>query len=164
MDDFERSMTIVLQREGGHLAAEEATKQGDPGGETKRGTSKRPYPELDIGSLTKEQAKEIYHRDYWLPIQADKMTWPLSLFVFDSAVNQGTHAAIRMMQITLGTNDDGVIGPQTITLLSKARQWHAAKFLALRARRYVATSNFDKFGEGWLIRLFTVAMESWAHE
>ena len=157
---FDRAIDIVLKREGGYLSAAEAAQQGDPGGETKFGISKRAYPELDIGSLTKEQAMEIYHKDYWTPVQADKATWPLSLFVFDSAVNQGTHAATRMMQLSLGTTDDGVIGPTTLQLMSTARQFHAAKFMAIRAKRYAGTNNFDKFGEGWLIRLFTVAMES----
>lgn len=157
---FDRAIEIVLKREGGYLSAAEAAKQGDPGGETKFGISKRAYPELDISTLTKEQAHEIYQRDYWKQVQADKLTWPLSLFVFDSAVNQGTHAATRMMQQALGTTDDGVIGPTTLNLMSNARQFHAAKFMAIRAKRYATTNNFDKFGEGWLIRLFTVAMES----
>lgn len=156
-------MAIVLQREGGYLSPEEAKRQGDPGGETKYGISKRSYPEIDISTLTKEQAQAIYHRDYWMPIRADNMTWPLSLFVFDSAVNQGTHAAIKMLQTALGTTNDGVIGPRTLELMGKARQWHAAKFMALRARRYAISNNFDKFGEAWLIRIFTVAMESWAN-
>lgn len=157
---FDRAIEIVLKREGGYLSAAEAAKQGDPGGETKFGISKRAYPELDISTLTKEQAHEIYHSDYWQQVQADRITWPLSLFVFDSAVNQGTHAAIKMMQQALGTNDDGIIGPTTLALMSTARPFHAAKFMAIRAKRYANTNNFDKFGEGWLIRLFTVAMES----
>jgi len=158
--NFDRAIAIVLRREGGYLSAEEAARQGDPGGETKFGISKRAYPEIDIASLTKEQAIVIYHRDYWTPVHADQATWPLCLFVFDSAVNQGSHAAIRMMQLALGTSDDGVIGPATLALMASARPFHAAKFMAIRARRYATTNNFDKFGEGWLIRLFTVAMES----
>lgn len=158
--NFDRAIEIVLNREGGYLSAEEAARQGDPGGETRYGISKRAYPELDISALTKEQAIEIYRKDYWTPIYGDSIPWPLCLFVFDSAVNQGTHAAIRMMQKAIGTTDDGVIGPTTLGLLASAREWHAAKFMALRARRYVATSNFDKFGEGWMIRLFIVAMEA----
>ena len=157
---FEKAIEIVLKREGGHLTTAEAQKQGDPGGETKFGISKRAYPELDIATLTKEQAMVIYHQDYWNPMQADHATWPMALFIFDSAVNQGTHAATRMMQQALGTSDDGVIGPATLQLMTAARPFHAAKFMAIRAKRYAVTNNYDKFGEGWLIRLFTVAMEA----
>lgn len=159
-EHFDRAITLILEREGGHLTAAEAEKQGDPGGETKYGISKRAYPELDISALTKEQAVSIYLRDYWAPIKGDLLPWPLCLFVFDSAVNQGTHAAIRMLQKSLGTTDDGVIGPVTLDLASRSRKWHAAKFMALRARRYAASSNFDKFGVGWLVRLFIISMEA----
>ena len=157
--NFENAVTIIFEREGGHLSADEAKKQGDPGGETKFGISKRSYPELDISALTRKQAKDIYYNDYWKPTKCDFLDWPMCLFVFDSAVNQGTNAATRMMQKALGAKDDGVIGPITIDLMAQAGKWHAAKFMAIRARRYAETNNFDKFGEGWLIRLFMVAME-----
>ncbi len=37
----------------------------DRGGATKFGISKRQYPDVDIGHLTEEEAKNIAHRDYW---------------------------------------------------------------------------------------------------
>lgn len=37
----------------------------DPGGETKYGICKRSYPNLNIKELTLEEAKKIYHRDFW---------------------------------------------------------------------------------------------------
>jgi lysozyme family protein len=152
---FDKCVAHILKAEGGYV-----NDPRDPGGETKYGISKRAYPEVDIASLTLDQAKAIYERDYWNPVQGDEVAWPLCLFVFDSAVNQGTHAAIRMMQKALGTSDDGILGPETLRLAAVARQWHAAKFMALRARRYATTANADAFGEGWLIRLFTIAMEA----
>ena len=157
---FSRSVEVILKREGGYLSAAEASAQGDPGGETKFGISKRAYPELDISSLTKEQAMEIYHRDYWSPVSGDLLPWPLCLFVFDSAVNQGTDAAIKMLQEILGVSIDGVIGPVTLNLAQKSRSWHAAKFMSARARRYAQSKNFDKFGDGWLTRLFIVTLEA----
>ena len=152
---FDKCVAHILKAEGGYV-----NDPLDPGGETKYGISKRAYPEVDIASLTLDQAKAIYERDYWNPVQGDDVSWPLCLFVFDSAVNQGTHAAILMMQKALGTNDDGILGPETLKLAVAARQWHAAKFMALRAKRYTATANSDVYGEGWLIRLFTIAMEA----
>jgi len=61
----------------------------DPGGETKWGISKRAYPDIDIKSLTKEEALLIYERDYWLKAGCDKMEKALAIAVFDSAVNCG---------------------------------------------------------------------------
>lgn len=61
----------------------------DPGGETKWGISKRAYPDIDIKSLTKEEALIIYEKDYWLKIGADKMEKRMAIACFDSAVNCG---------------------------------------------------------------------------
>lgn len=157
---FPRAIEIILKREGGYLSAAEAAAQGDPGGETKFGISKRAFPELDIDSLTKDQAMAIYHRDYWTPVSGDFLPWPLSLFVFDSAVNQGTDTAIKILQEVLGVTVDGVLGPVTLNLAQKSRSWHAAKFMSARAKRYSKTKNFDRFGDGWFTRLFIVTMEA----
>ena len=61
----------------------------DPGGETKWGISKRAHPDIDIKSLTKEEALIIYEKEYWLKIGADKMEKRLAIACFDSAVNCG---------------------------------------------------------------------------
>lgn len=61
----------------------------DPGGETKWGISKRAHPDIDIKSLTKEEALVIYEKDYWLKIGADKMEKKLAIAAFDCAVNCG---------------------------------------------------------------------------
>ncbi len=61
----------------------------DPGGETKWGISKRAYPDIDIKSLTQEEALRLYEKDYWLKAGCDKMEKAMSIVVFDSAVNCG---------------------------------------------------------------------------
>ena len=63
---FAKSLNFVLKWEG-----EYSNDPSDPGGETKYGISKRAYPELDIKSLTKEDAARIYYRDYWQPLDCD---------------------------------------------------------------------------------------------
>ncbi|WP_425526518.1 glycosyl hydrolase 108 family protein [Xanthomonas oryzae] len=50
----------MLSHEGGYV-----NDPRDPGGETQWGISKRAYPELNIRALTRDQAIEIYRRDYW---------------------------------------------------------------------------------------------------
>jgi lysozyme family protein len=90
-EDFDRSITFVLQSEGGYTCDPD-----DPGGETRWGISKRAYPDLDIKALTMEQAKEIYLRDYWQKAGCDALPWPLDLIVFDAAVNQGVSFAREM--------------------------------------------------------------------
>ena len=160
MSNFERAVSIVLAEEGGYV-----NDPRDPGGETNFGISKRQYPDVDIATLNVSAAKEIYRRDYWDVCKCDYLPWPLCLFVFDAAVNQGcdaqaNFAAQKMLQRALDVPQDGILGLRTMAAAAKARPWHAARFMAFRAMRYQSTRNFDRFGEGWLIRLFRVAMEA----
>ncbi len=59
-ENFEKAMTFIFKWEGGYV-----NDGNDPGGETNFGISKRAYPNLDIKNLTKDEAKQIYYRDYW---------------------------------------------------------------------------------------------------
>ena len=81
---FAKSLNFVLKWEG-----EYSNDPSDPGGETKYGISKRAYPELDIESLTKEDAARIYYRDYWQPLDCDSRQDGVAMSVFDAGVNCG---------------------------------------------------------------------------
>ncbi len=152
---FDRAFNIVVGIEGGY-----SNDPHDPGGETKYGLSKRSYPLLDIPSLTREDAKKIYRRDYWERIKGDALPWPLSCFVFDMAVNQGVSPAIRALQQTLSVIDDGVIGPQTLTAARSLPLTETCPlYLAMRGVRYASTIGFNRYGKGWLKRLFTLVWE-----
>jgi len=125
---------------------------------TKFGISAASYPSEDIKNLTLARAQEIYKRDYWDACQCDKLPSPLNLFVFDAAVNQGVVIAIKLLQKTLGTVQDGVLGRITIAAANRATPDTMAMYMAVRAMRYVGTANFDRFGLGWMKRLVVVAM------
>jgi len=153
--NFDKAFDIVVGLEGGY-----SNNLKDPGGETKFGISKRSYPNVDIPNLTLDQAKQIYQKDYWSACHCDNMPWPLSAFVFDCAVNQGTDPAIKLLQRALDTTQDGIIGSVTIRLAGESRLWHWARFMTYRAERYASTVNYGAFGEGWLIRIFTLAMSA----
>lgn len=88
MSNFHRSMIFIFKWEGGYINHVE-----DPGGETKYGISKRAYPDVDIKTLTKAQAEDIYHRDYWLKAGCETLSWPDCLVQFDTAVNMGVGRA-----------------------------------------------------------------------
>lgn len=170
MSDFDRAVEVILVQEcgynpgtgvrgDGYVSPDEAARKGDRGGETKFGICKRQYPDLDIANLTEDQAKDIYRRDYWAPVKGNQLPWPLNLFVFDAAVNQGVGAATNMLQAALGVAQDGIIGVKTIERANKIGQYADAVFMCNRAMRYMGTRDFDKFGRGWFIRLFEVAMK-----
>ena len=158
MSDFDRAVDIVLRLEDATLSGKVTN---DTGGLTRYGISQRAYPSTDIANLTLDQAKFLYHSDYWNPASCDGLSWPLSLFVFDAAINQGVDAAIRMLQQEAGTAIDGILGVQTLKAISKHdTQELAALFLARRALRYTGTKNFDQYGRGWLARLMRIAMKA----
>jgi len=158
MSDFDRAVGIVLQLEDPGLTGKVTN---DTGGITKFGISQRAYPSTDVAALSIDQAKFLYHSDYWNPSSCDGLPWPLSLCVFDAAVNQGVDAAIRMLQQEAGTPVDGIMGVNT---LAKVNKWDvselSALYMARRALRYQGTKDFDKYGKGWLKRLFALAMKA----
>lgn len=154
MTDFDKAFEHVIGIEGGY-----SNDPKDPGGETKYGVSKRAYPDEDIKNLSIERAKIIYRMDYWNKIKGDDLPYPLNMFVFDAAVNQGIVPAIDMLQKTLGVARDGILGVTTIKAAQDARGQAMSMYLADRALRYTGTRNFDQYGRGWLRRLFVLAME-----
>ena len=154
MSDFNKAFTIVVGHEGGYVSDPQ-----DPGGETKYGISKRAHPNVDIVNLTLRNAKAIYRSNYWDHCCCDDYHWPLNLYVFDGAVNQGAVATTRMLQTALDLQEDGIIGKNTLAAARKASEWHISRFMAKRALRYFDTRNFDRFGEGWLIRTYSVARQ-----
>ena len=92
VSDFDRCLDIVLKFEGGYV-----NHPNDPGGETNMGISKRAYPNIDIKGMTRETAAALYHRDYWMPLWCEKLTWPLNLFHFDAGVNHGVGQARKFL-------------------------------------------------------------------
>lgn len=155
MSHFVRALDIVLRSEGGY-----SDDAADPGGKTRYGITEAVARANgwsgEMYEFPLEHARTIYREDYWDACQCEAMPWPLCLYVFDAAVNQGAAAAIRMLQRALGTVQDGNIGPVTLRLARAASDWHARRFLAYRAMRYQSTRNYERYGEGWMIRLFAL--------
>ena len=164
MSDFDIGYKAVVGVEGGYQSAEEAAKKKDPGGETNMGISKKQYPDEDIKNMTVARSMFLYKRDYWDVCKCDQLPFPLNVFVFDSAVNQGcdkkaNFAAQKLLQKTLNLAMDGIIGLQTIQKAQGANTETCALYMADRALRYTGTRHFDVDGRGWFKRLFLIAME-----
>lgn len=163
-NNFDKAFEIVVGEEGGYV-----NDPKDPGGETNYGVTAAVLssavkqgilpPGTTVKGLTKDQAKIVYKALYWTKIKGDMLPWPLCLFVFDSAINQGVDAAIKLLQKTIGVAQDGILGIQTMQAVSKFDQFDTAKFMAARALRYTGTRNFDTYGLNWFTRLFDVTMK-----
>lgn len=147
--DFNLAFDRLVTSEGGYV-----NHPDDPGGETKFGISKRSYPHLNIAALTRDDAKAIYLRDFWLAGQMDKFDPGLAFQAFDAAVNHGIGNAIRFVQRAARVADDGYIGPLTVAAVLKISPTDMIfRFLAQRGRFWAKLSTYDKFGRGWMNRL-----------
>lgn len=152
MKNFDKAFQLVIGAEGDY-----SNDPRDPGGETKFGICKRDHQKVDIANLTLDQAKQIYRAEYWDKVRGDDLPYPLDLFVFDAAVNQGIGVAAMLLQKSCGVQQDGKIGADT---LSAATPDKAALFMADRAVRYAGTANADRYLRGWMKRLFSLTLEA----
>ena len=127
---------------------------------TKYGVSAMSYPGEDIAGLTLERAQAIYLRDYWGPAGCDALPPVLRFDVFDMAVNSGIRSAIRALQRTVGTVEDGILGPHTLMAAQSMPPLRlAARFNAQRLLYYASLATWPAFGRGWGTRVAQNLME-----
>lgn len=147
--NFETAFTRLLGHEGGYV-----NNPLDKGGETKYGISKRSYPKLDIASLTQVDAKAIYLRDYWKPAGCDSVPPAIAFDLFDMAVNSGVARAVKTLQRTVGTAEDGKLGPLTLAAAAKLDPARAvARFNGVRLAFMVSLDVWPTFSRGWALRI-----------
>lgn len=146
--DFDIAFDRLMGHEAGYV-----NNPKDPGGETKWGISKRSYPQLNIKTLTKDQAKAIFRRDFWGRVQADKLydgvAWQLSDFAYHS----GPETAVRYYQRALGVADDGHFGP--VSLAASKRMSETDQIMRIIGERQdyqTRLAGWATFGKGWARR------------
>ena len=147
---------LVLQFEGGDTLTEDSR---DPGGLTRYGISQRAHPSVDIRNLTREQAHQIYDRDYWRRVRGDDLPLPVALMVFDAAVNQGAVTAVKLLQRAVGVSPDGVLGPVTLKALTGRDSASVCEEIAiLRCNRYLTMDSptEETYERGWVARVVRV--------
>lgn len=149
MASFDVIFDRTLGHEGGYV-----NNPKDPGGETNWGISKRSYPSLDIKNLTREAAKAIYKRDFWIPLNADKLHPAVAYQLFDFAVNSGIYTAIRYFQRALGVADDGHWGQISQDAAEgTADSDQIMRLLAERLDFMTRLHGWEEFGRGWARRI-----------
>lgn len=158
MDYFTKCFDRVIGHEGNYV-----NHPKDPGGETKFGITKRTYPHLNIKSLTVEDARDIYRRDFWNKCRCNELPVGLAFLVFDASINHGAKQSVKFLQRAVGSTDDGLIGPKTIAAAGKVNSLSAIdEFCAQRALFYTDLSTFKTFGKGWIRRAFATHREALA--
>jgi lysozyme family protein len=155
-NSFSVAIERVLSHEGGYT-----NYPSDPGGETNWGITSRTAARWgykgDMRFLPREKAVEIYENEYWLGTKCDLLPFPLSFQLFDAAVNSGPTQAIKWLQRSLGVDDDGVIGPVTLSAMKgvSGPLTSGLNFLLARGRFYTSLPTWTHFGKGWTNRLLT---------
>lgn len=57
---------------------------------------------LDVRQVTKNDAAEIFYNNYYKAVGADRVPWPMDLFLTDAAVNHGVGGANKILQASGG--------------------------------------------------------------
>ena len=171
--DFQRALAFVLKAEGGYT-----NHPADRGGPTNKGILQREYdqyrrdnglPAADVRHILQTEVEDIYMHDYWHAGRCDRMPWPVSLAHFDACVNTGVTQAAKFLQRTVGTRDDGLIGPKTLealgTLLERETPLAVAKRLLRRREPFYrrlaeADPTQNRFLQGWLNRVENLKVAS----
>lgn len=157
MSWFDDAFEYTMRWEGGDTITEDPH---DPGGLTKYGISQRAFPDLDIRSLTLNEAKHIYRLYYWDTLHLDSIkSYKKAIKLFDTAVNVGIHKATMLAQSTYNAIDptsnlyvDGRMGPLTLGAINIAdTNAYLNEFCSQQERFYISL-NKPRFIKGWTRR------------
>lgn len=176
---FEDAINYVLQWEG-----EFSDDKDDRGGATKWGISSKSHPNVDIKNLTKEQAIEIYRKEYWEPnqdildfIQTESEknevggNENLIKYVFDCLINLGRKNTVLILQRSINASieesfrikEDGVWGEKTKFRFCPFlwSDWYYSFNATLKSERaayyrvlIAKNPSLQKFEKGWLARAY----------
>lgn len=127
-EDFSIAVTETLESEGFF-----SNDKYDAGGKTKFGITDQVATAngKNVETLTKEEAIEIYKKQYWDLIQGDNIKCQgIALILFDLAVNSGVGRAGMVLQDALNIQNkvgsewpnmkvDGILGPVTMHTLNE---------------------------------------------
>uniref|UniRef100_UPI00352B7844 glycoside hydrolase family 108 protein n=1 Tax=Aerococcus urinaeequi TaxID=51665 RepID=UPI00352B7844 len=187
---FDDAFKIVLGFEGGY-----SNDPADRGGETNYGITYNTLNDaknkgwipfnVTIQNIQLEHAKIIYRKGYWDAVQADSLPHPLDLIMFDSAVNHGPGAAVKLLQKSLNAllrytelKIDGIVGPLTLRAVNdyiglgstpgtppdSNIRYLCIDVLLNRVELYSSIVNSnrsqEKFLRGWLNRVFKLKSQA----
>ena len=156
--NFEVCFRLVLKHEGGYV-----DHPKDPGGATNLGVTKQAWEAYvgrevtkdDIKALTPDVVKPFYLKRYWNVCRCDDLPSGVDYVVFDIAVNSGPGRAAKFLQSAVGATPDGVIGPNTITIVKRTTLSPLDLITIIcdrRERYWKSLPTFPTFGKGWLRR------------
>lgn len=159
-EEFKKCMKFCFRWEGSYVF-----NKLDPGGETNFGVTRSVYdnyrrqnrlPAKPVKEMTKEEAEEIYYKNYWLSGQCNKVPYPLNLVMLDTAINFGIQGMTNLLQPAALVKGDGILGKGTLEACNKDPEKIAKRLVAMRIGfRYNRIRQNPKqsvFLAGWLNR------------
>jgi lysozyme family protein len=109
---------------------------------------------VDIATLTREGAKDIYLRDFWTPLSGNWLPGAVAYQALDFAVNSGIQTALRYLQRAVGVADDGHWGPVSRAALAAMSESDVVmRFAAERLDFMTRLKNWPHAGRGWARRI-----------
>jgi lysozyme family protein len=167
MADAKILKPFILAHEGGY-----ANVKGDKGGPTNRGITLATFQSVygkaktaaDLKKLTDEQWENIFRKLFWEKCWGDQITnQSVANLLVDFAWHSGVATAVKRLQQVIGAEDDGVIGPKTITAMNRYAKGWWVMFDQLKVKRISYLNGIvkknpsqKKFLKGWLNRVANI--------
>ena len=164
---FDEIIEEVLEAEGGFV-----NDPDDKGGATNFGVTQQSYSNFlgspasvdDVRNMTREEAKECYKKDFWIPAKVDRLPDNLKHLYFDMVVNMGRRNAGKILQQAVNTKKnsavldvEGIIGSGSLSQIPDLTLndvlFERAMFFAnncFDGSRFAKRTRQNKFLRGWI--------------
>jgi lysozyme family protein len=151
--NFKNALLHVLVHEGGW-----ANHPMDPGGPTMKGvtliTYRRYFGEnknkADLRNISDGELETIYDSGYWSKCRCSDLPFGIDYAVFDAAVNSGPGRGAKWLQASVGAEQDGSIGPETLSHVSAHDPIEVIEAMCDNRLLFLRSlSTWADFGTGW---------------
>ncbi len=165
MAEFINAYNKMIHNEGGYVNHK---VQGDRGGQTYAGIARAFHQDwqgwqlIDNNDLSSNQLTrlviEFYQEKFWDRLKASEIkNQKIAESIFDFSVNAGVRTAVKLTQLVVGANPDGIIGANTLAKLNRTEEeLFIPKYALAKVARYTKIVKRDrsqsKFLLGWLNR------------
>ena len=132
MDPFDKAIEYVLGNEGDNYVNTKHER-------SKYGINEKWHPDVDVKSLTRDEAVEIYRERYWQKYKLDLLPKRVAIKAFDTVVNVGPVQGVLFAQRAINAQrrghphsitEDGIMGPETAGAASQINEDEALDFMA----------------------------------
>ena len=158
--NYELAYSLIREKEGGYS---NRPKKHDPGGETNFGVTRKTYdayrkrkglPIQSVKYISQEEVAEIYRQEYAKPVRFDALPTGVDYFVFDTAIHSGPVRAAKLLQRSVGAEEDGFIGAKTLAAVDAIPPMQLLLTLKDVRMRYLKTlDNWPHNARGWTSRV-----------